>query len=102
MSFSPDEGCYISLNDAEDLTKEYRQNNPNSTNGHFYGKNKMLEILNQSGVVGFRAYYGLDQGTKKLVFVGVDSRGDDLTSGVILDCGVACPPACGRSNPLNS
>jgi hypothetical protein len=36
------------------------------------------------------------------VIVGVNSDGNDLFEGAILDLGRGCPPYCSSENPLNS
>lgn len=94
----------ISLSDAAAMTAAYRTANPNGTKGHFFGVNQVMKILNQTGCVGLRIYYGKDTttGGRQLVMVGVDSSENDLTSGVILDRSVTCPPYCGGGNTLNS
>jgi hypothetical protein len=47
-------------------------------------------------------YYGLkaDQ-TQCLVIVGVDSNGNDMTTGEIMEMGLPCPTRCSDDNALN-
>ncbi|WP_317897097.1 hypothetical protein [Aurantibacillus circumpalustris] len=102
MSFNGNESSAISLAVATEMTSDYRTNNPNETKAHFFGKNKLMDILNQNGCVGIRAYYGIDaDGNKQLVFVGADADEKDLYSGVILDMSAPCPSNCDNTSPLN-
>ena len=101
MSFTGTESEVIALEDATDWTSNYRSDNPGEIKAHFFGKNKLNLILNQTGCVGIRAYYAIDKnGIKQLVFVGVDSSEEDLYNGVILDRSIPCPNHCGTSSPL--
>lgn len=103
MSFNGNESSQISLQLAEQMTSNYRNANPNTTKAHFFGKSKLLDILNQNECVGIRAYYGIDDnGNKQLVLVGADSDERDLYNGVILDQSVPCPNTCDANSPLNS
>ena len=53
--------------------------------------------------MGIRLYYAINsKGEKQLVLVGVNSDGDDMSQGVIVDYLANCPPRCGKPNPLNS
>lgn len=103
MSFTGDESSAITLAEGGTMTKAYRDANPTAVKGHFFGKNKINSILNQSGCVGIRVYYGLDStGAKQLVMVGVDSNQNDQYNSIILDRAVPCPAYCGISNDLNT
>lgn len=102
MPFNGNESSPISLPEAIEMTTKYRTENPGATKAHFFGKNKLLQILNQPECVGIRAYYGNETlGTKQLVLVGVDSDEKDLFNGVILDMSVPCPNYCDALSPLN-
>ena len=106
MNFTGNEIHDISLQDAADLTKNYRNQfstEENYINGEYFGKSALQSLLNQTNCVGARMYYGLkaDQ-TQCLVIVGVDDSGNDLVNGIILDLGVPCPSSCSTSNDLNS
>lgn len=105
-SFSPDSGSFISLSEANTMISNWEslqsslniaisQANPLS---HGYGTNKIETILNQSGCVGIRIYNGYSNNERKLVIVGIDSSGNDMDSGNILDVGVICPPNCPASS----
>jgi hypothetical protein len=73
-----------------------------------FGNVKINEILNQSGCVGIRIYYGMvpnaDAVMKpQLIIVGTDSYGNDMTSnGKILDLGLPCPIDCPITNAIDN
>ncbi|MBA3901437.1 MAG: hypothetical protein H0X62_14725 [Bacteroidetes bacterium] len=103
MNFDGTEGSEINLNEAAALTKNYRSQNPDGIKGIFFGKEKILSLLNEEHSVGVRIYFGLDEDdSQKLVLVGVDENKNDLTEGVIVDVGIICPPQCGVQNRLNA
>ncbi|WP_054413735.1 hypothetical protein [Hymenobacter sp. DG25A] len=60
-----------------------------------------MSLLNQTGCMGIRVYYGLDGTTPKLVLVGAKSNEDDMTT-LVLDEGCASPPNSGVANSLNN
>jgi hypothetical protein len=97
MSFTKDDGQYITLQDASSWTSNYR--NSSSYNGIkaiFYGKAKIAGIVNQTGCVGVRVYYAIDTtDTPVMVLIGVDANGNDIESTMILERGIICPPNCG-------
>lgn len=104
MAFTGNEGEQISLALAHDMTKNYRQTiQQGETQAHFFGVNIINTILAQTGVVGIRMYYAIDEyGAKQLVLVGTDANENDLYNGIIADRSTPCPSFCGASNPLNS
>ena len=104
MSFNGNEGSAITLTEASDLTANYRATiSPGDRIALFVGRNRLLDILNQSGCMGVRIYFGIDKnGEQELVLVGADSDEDDMEKGVIIDHLQACPTRCSKSNALNS
>lgn len=94
----------ITLSDAAKMTKAYRQSiTAGSTIAHAFGKSAIQAILNQSGVVGVRIYYGLnEEGEKQLIVVGTDTLGNDLYTGLLAERSLHCPEDCSSANPLNS
>ena len=104
MTFSPNEGAIITLAEGAKMTANYRATiSAGDTLAHAVGKNLFNSILNQASCVGIRIYYALNEnGEKQLVLVGVDSDGNDLTAGVIVDRTKSCPTSCSLKNPLNS
>lgn len=101
MAFDGNEGTMITLNDGAVLTRNYRNNNPGNSLGMFFGKEKLLELLNQPECMGIRFYFGEQNRNLELVLVGADSNQDDILD-LILDRGKRMPPFNGVSNALNS
>ena len=102
MAFNGKEGGEITLQTGANLTAEYRRLNPGERKGHFMGRDMINDILDQTGCMGIRVYYGVDDdGNKELVWVGADEETNDMT-GLVADICVPCPNVCGESNDLNS
>lgn len=102
MSFTGDEGAYITLTQGNTFTASYRTANPSTVKAHFFGKNKLNEVIAQTGCVGIRMYKALDErGNSQLVLVGVDANGSDITTGLILDRAMPCPSFCDTLSSLN-
>lgn len=102
--FTGFEDHHISLQEASSMTKAYRETHPGQTIAHFFGKQAILDILNQSSCVGIRVYYANDPVTKEkhLVVVGADSDQNDISNGYIAERAMRCPTNCGKPNALNS
>lgn len=102
MQFTGNEDHSIDLQDAVNLTANYR----NSTGtdaflASYFGKTALVKLLNQSGCVGIRIYNAKTAaGESKFVIVGVNANGEDLTGGDLLEFGTGCPPFCAPSSPL--
>ena len=104
MAFNGTEAKQVTLTEASGWTANFRNAVPSGTTlAHFFGKDHINDILNQSGCMGIRVYNGIDdEGEKVLIMVGADANEDDMTNGVIVEKAVKCPSICGVSNPLNS
>lgn len=106
MAFTGNEDHSFPLETAVEWTANYRAANPGSstnptTLAHYFGKAAISEIFGQTGCVGFRAYYALnDTGEKQLIITGVDADGNDLYEGLLAERSVVCPPNCGAYSPL--
>lgn len=101
MAFNGTEGEMISLAEAAGLTANYRDKNPGDVQACFYGKDNILALLNQTGAMGIRVYYGIDEdGQKQLVLVAADTNENDIL-GLTLENGTRCPPNCSNGNSLN-
>lgn len=98
--YTGNEDHSISLPEAANLTKAYRIASASDVVlGHYFGKNAIEKALAQPGCVGIRMYYGKHKdGSPAMVIVGVDNKGNDITSGLICQKSVPCPPDC----PVNS
>jgi hypothetical protein len=101
MAFNGTEGGPITLEAAAAMTACYRKLHPNQTEAHFMGKENLLALLNQTGCVGIRVYYGdKPSGGKELIFVGADAEENDML-GLIMDIAKPCPTHCSNGNPIN-
>lgn len=98
----------ITLAEAAKLTKNFRTIIAPLVGGvksEAFGKNALLEVLNQPGAVGIRIYFGLSTDIVPLpqqVIVGIDVNGNDMVEGRLVEDGLLCPPSCPSVNVLNS
>jgi len=103
MAFTGNENHDIPLSEAAEWTKNYRDANPNETRAHFFGKEAILNILNQTTCVGIRIYYALDENDQKqLVVVGANAGKNDLYNGILAERSLRCPQDCATASPLNA
>jgi len=102
---------FISLPQAKELTKRYRDNlkaiatpeYANSLkNSETFDAAAVRAILDQPGCVEFRTYYGMKEDLSICsIFIGVDEKGNDIINStnnggedVIVEFGQVCPPFC--------
>lgn len=104
MAFDGTEGEFISVDEGAAMTKEWRDKGCCETKGVFYGREKILALLNQAECKGIRMYFAENEkGLKTLVLVGAKADENDiLSNNLVLDMGVPCPVKCGDANALNS
>ena len=104
LKFTGHEDHRISCEEASQLTRNYREQNPGTSIAEYFGRDALLAILSQKDCVGIRVYYGLDTRTnqKHLVLVGVEPNKDDIVEGYIAERAIMCPTCCGTPNILNS
>ena len=91
----------IPLADAEAWAKSWQTNPPKPlAKAHLIPLDVLTELLAIPEVVNVRAYMGVDTtGEQKLMFVGVDGDGNDMTDTVY--CGTQpCPSCCDINSPL--
>lgn len=95
-------GEVITLEEAVEFTHTFQENNPDSIKAYTVSKDKLMLILEQEDCKGIRIYNGTDGNSSKnnLVLVGVDSTGEDMTEGVILEDLSICPPHCPKKSVL--
>lgn len=99
MPFTGNEGKIISTPKAMKLIGDY-QKSPNykhlkKIQGGFFGKKKLLKILDQKDCIGVRYFHAHNAGKKHtLVLVGVHKTGKPIVR-MYLDDGPLCPPYCG-------
>lgn len=91
---------FISIEEASELTKRYRNHSgPDAVIAELFDNTSLLNIINQPLCVSIRIYFGLDVNNQNcLIIVGVDVNGNDLVNGLILEHGVCCPTICSQLN----
>jgi hypothetical protein len=114
LSYSPNTGEFISRAAAKDGIDEYKASDAFDANdelkAHFFGKNKIDEVMAQSGCIGIRIWYGIgpndeDEMAPQLYIVGVDVNGNDiLPTGQekVLDASMPCPKYCPTGSSLEN
>ncbi len=103
MAFDGKEGEEFPIATAAEWTANYRTANPNGIKAHFFGKDILNAILSQTGCMGIRMYYALDEnGVQQMILVGANASQNDLYDGVIAERARPCPTYCdSSSSPLN-
>lgn len=91
----------IPLTDAEAWAKSWQTNPPKPlAKAHLIPLDVLTELLALPEVANVRAYMGVDtSGNQKLIFVGVDGSGNDMTD-TIYSGTSPCPNTCDTSSPL--
>jgi hypothetical protein len=93
----------ISLAEAATMTHAF-QNAPQFqglTVACLMDNNAYQQVMTQPGCVGVRTYFALDSSNNlTIVAVGVNSVGNDITSGIILDRAYTCPITCSINSEL--
>lgn len=102
MEINNTSGEIITLEEAKQYTHSFQKLYPNEKKAFFVGKENLLKILEQPDCLGIRIYNGYndDENTSNKVLIGVDSNGDDMIDGIILEKLVPCPPICSGSGGL--
>lgn len=102
MEIKNTSGEIITLEEAKHYTHSFQKLYPNEKKAFFVGKEQLLKILEQPDCLGIRIYNGYsdDEETSNKVLIGVDSIGNDMEEGVILEKLVPCPPICTGSGGL--
>ena len=61
----------------------------------------IIDLFNQQGCAGMRIYFALKSNhILTTVLVGTNNMGEDITTGILLDDLVSCPPNCPTNSPL--
>ena len=94
----------ITLAEATKYTSAFRrQSSPDAIKAGLFWKEHVQTLLDQASCVAMRYYHALNEiGSPVIVLIGVDSDGNDITNGTILEIGLPCPPFCSSNNQLNS
>ncbi len=106
----------ISLQEAIDMTKRYRENLGSMTTADYanslplcetFDKTAFEQLVGEAGCASIRCYLGMDKDKiVRLIFVGVDSKDQDIlppaVGAAIMEIGTHCPPICPGTGPLNA
>ncbi len=98
---------FISLSEAREYTKKFRDNLPNMLTENFqdalsycetFDAEAVRAILNQDGCLSFRVYNGLNNNNEVCsILVGVDENFEDILNGensLLVNRGKKCPTFC--------
>lgn len=91
----------ITLAEAIAYTHAWQKAHPGERKAWMLPRDIIDEILKQPGCAGIRVYAGNVPDDKRLVWVGTDKEGNDLTSGPIAEECWLCPPYCATSSDLH-
>lgn len=92
----------VTLDQAVKFVSNYKAAPAFAVKGAYFDRSIFDKILAQTDCIGVRYYYGRkDDGTPCLVLVGVDSKGADITIGILGEDAILCPPMCPPASPLN-
>ncbi len=102
MAFTGQENHAVSKADAAKFTANYRRTAGGARRGGFFGRDALLQILNQKDCVGMRYYFAKDDNNLPIiVLTGVTADQNDIENGVLLEVCRPCPPFCGAASELN-
>ncbi|WEK21313.1 MAG: hypothetical protein P0Y49_09185 [Candidatus Pedobacter colombiensis] len=102
MAFDGSEGGPISINEASEATKRWRDTNPGQIQGEFWGNEILQTLMKQEEAVGLRVHFGLDKEGKMQSFITAVRKDESDILSIVADFSCPCPPRCGNPNPLNS
>lgn len=96
----------IPLQTAVDWTTAWRGADPSAIKAFRVDVKEINEILAELNTDYIRIYFGSDNGTEKLVLVGVDAQGNDIINPMggkisgTYDFNQPCPSTCDTASPL--
>lgn len=95
-------GAVVTLDEAQKLVKAFQAQFPNEIKSSLIDTDLVSRLLSQADCVGLRIYNGYDSVAKRMspVLVGVNSKNEDLTKGIILDRMRVCPDFCPTASDL--
>ena len=99
MALPPKRSHKISLEKAAAMTQRHRGN---AFRGGMFFREELDAMLAQPGCAGVRLYLARgDDGKDTMVMTGVDADGEDMTSGILMQEIIPCPPRCNETSALN-
>lgn len=102
MDFTKNTGEQITLQEAKTLVNASKKKFPNKLHSFFLGSNHYQSILEQENCIGIRIINAFNESknAETLVLVGVDTEGNDMCDGIIVDKLEPCPSFCPTSTEL--
>ena len=113
MSYTADTGAFVSKATGKQAIADYvgsqAYTEMQDVKAHYFGKNKILDLFNQTGCIGVRIWYGFTYDAQntplpQLYLVGVDANGNDILPGggndLVLDASMPCPRYCPTGSSL--
>jgi len=101
-TFNGTEGDPISLDTSKNWVNNYVASNPLGTKAYFFGSAVLKNILAQSGCMGIRIYYAIeDSGNQQLLLIGADVNGNDLLPTVGISGKVSAVTLSGGQDSFN-
>jgi len=91
---------HITLAEAIEYTQRWQRTHPGERHAWMLPREIIDEILAQPECAGIRIYAGNVTGDQRLIWVGTDAAGNDLSAGVIGELCFPCPPFCADASPL--
>lgn len=103
MSLEPTPGSPISLDEAIMYVSSFRKIYSEQTKAFYISSKNVQMILDQKNCTGVRLYNGYDEKEQRtnLVMIGVDAKDNDMTTGIIMERMLPCPPYCNPIGPLS-
>lgn len=92
----------ITLAQAQAYTHAWQKGDPRGRHAWMLPREIIDEILAQPRCTGIRIYAGNTPDDKRLVWIGTDAKGNDLTNGTIAEQCLLCPPVCASNSPLRA
>ncbi|WP_018478954.1 hypothetical protein [Pontibacter roseus] len=103
MKITGKEGGPVDRAIAKRWAARYRRAGRGAVNCHIFGRERILELLNQEGCMGVKIYYALnEQDEQQLLLVATDVDGNNMEDGLIMDKSSTCPPDCSGSGDLDN
>ena len=77
--YSGKEGRFVPLSLSKKWVANFRESNPEHTHAFYFGCELFENLLNEPGCVGIRINYAQDDdGSPKMVLIGVDKNGNNI------------------------
>jgi len=77
--YSGKEGRVVPLSLSKKWVANFRESNPKHTHAFYFGCELFENLLNEPECVGIRIYYAQDDdGSPKMVLIGVDKKGNNI------------------------